>query len=204
VSLYLARGRHHFGAQSVSTSVPYPSLVIILDRYLFSSPHSCGISWTNVATNTLVPWKLQTNCFSKTRPLHSPETKIRRHNVVCSTTVQRVPKVAKITITSFDRLAMSNDNCGAKGVPLSSPLHHRSRAKLVMVEFVIVDKRKFVMLRTIAITVTNEDNCTLEQPYLKPHEWTRKPTESQKIRQINNSMCPPPVLGPPLERVLKT
>jgi hypothetical protein len=52
-----------------------------------------------------------------------------------------MPKSNKITNRSLDNLATTTYTS-------ISLLHHRSQAKLVVVEFVVVDRREIVVLRT--------------------------------------------------------
>jgi hypothetical protein len=53
----------------------------------------------------------------------------------------KIPKVIKITIRSLNHLATITDTT-AEGASSSSPLHHRNRAKVIIVELVVVDRQK--------------------------------------------------------------
>jgi hypothetical protein len=69
-------------------------------------------------------------------------------------------KVIIITSRPLNHLATTTDMSErAEGAPLFSPLHHRSQAKLVVVELVVVDKREVVVLRPIGLAHQSNNHC---------------------------------------------
>jgi hypothetical protein len=89
----------------------------------------------------------------------------------------RAPKAIEIINRALDNLAMTTDirvnqMCATVVNPPSATLHHRSRAQLVIVKFVIVDRRDChdkVMMdpHIIAAAVVNAVNRRLEEIHLE-------------------------------------
>jgi hypothetical protein len=101
--------------------------------------------------------------FSKIPPIYQKS----------STAVQTAQKIIKITNRYLDHLATTTYTSASRMHATILALHHWSRAKLVVVEPVVVDRRVVLRPQRIiarATTIANNGNCRSGETNLKPHE----------------------------------